>query len=382
MTEQKNIKIKRPYFKNLDGLRFFAALSVFVFHFVSEIKNFAPAQTDGQVYKLLTFITSKGTLGVNFFFVLSGFLITYLILFEIKNKGGFNLKNFLIRRALRIWPLYYLIVLIGFIIFPFFLKDYHTQHHLINYVFFLANFDEIYYGANDSINFLTSPWSVAVEEQFYLFWGVLFFILSPVIYKHKKGGFIFKLIILFLLMLSFIFRWVNIDEQRIIYYHTLSVMPDILIGAVLGYLFISNHPIINQLKQFSKLKISIIYIIGGLIIIFKTKIFMGEFLVFERYIIALFFAFVILDQISFKQSVFKVERIKGAAFLGKISYGLYMYHLIVIFLLQKWIDFNAFNVWLSISLFLFLSVVLTFLISLSSYNWIEKPFLALKNKFI
>ncbi len=382
MAEQKNIKIKRPHFKNLDGLRFLAALSVFVFHIVSELKVIAPEQTKGHFYQLLTFITSKGTLGVNFFFVLSGFLITYLILFEIKNKGSFNLKYFLIRRALRIWPLYYLIVLIGFVIFPLIFKDYHTQHHLINYVFFLVNFDEIYYGVNDSINFLASPWSVAVEEQFYLFWGILFLMLSTIIYKHKKGGLIFKFIILFLFILSLMFRWVNIDEYRMIYYHTLSVMPDILTGAVLGYLFVSNHPIIIQLKRFSKPKILLVYLIGGLIIIFKTKIFMGEWLVFERYIIALFFAFVIIEQISFKHSFYKIENIKGTAFLGKISYGIYMYHLVVIYLLERLIDFNLFSDAISIILFIVLSLVFTFFVSLASYKWFEQPFLSLKTRFI
>jgi len=375
LAEQKNIKIERPHFKNLDGLRFLAAFSVFIFHFVRELKEFVPDFSKTKLFEILSVFTENGILGVNFFFVLSGFLITYLILFEIKNKGSFNYKNFLIRRALRIWPLYYLIVLLGFFIFPLLFNDYHTNHHLINYIFFLANFDEIYYGANDGVNFLTSPWSVAVEEQFYLFWGILFFALSFFYYKNKLESLKLPFIILLLLFISFLFR------NNVSQYHTISVLPDILIGASLAYLYITKSKWLTYFYKMSSLKIGIIYLLGIIFILFKSDIFNGHLLVLQRYLTALFFAFVILDQISFKNSIFKIEKIKGTAYLGKISYGIYMYHLVVMFLLHKFIDFNQFSDVVSIFLVLILSLGLTFLISLASYKWFEKPFLKLKRKF-
>ena len=378
MADHKNIKIERPHFKNLDGLRFFAALSVFIFHFVNELKTISPEVTETKLYKSLTIITSKGTLGVNLFFVLSGFLITYLILFEIKSKGTFNLKHFLIRRTLRIWPLYYFIVLIGFVIFPLIFNDYHTTHQWINYVFFLANFDEIANGANDSINFLTSPWSVAVEEQFYLFWGVMFFILSTFFYKKKLSTLKIPIIIGFLILITLIFRQTVSKSQ----YHTLSALPDLLIGAGLGYLYMINSKWLYKIMSMSKFKIIGIYILGTLLILFDYQIFHGHLIVFERYLIALFFTFIILDQISFKNSFYQIEKIKGTKYLGQMSYGLYMYHLVVIFVLEKLIDFSALSPFLALPIFLVLSVIITFLVSLASYKWLEKPFLSMKRRFI
>ena len=381
MAPQKNIKShgKRPHFKNLDALRFFAAFSVFLFHFFGEIKNLIPISEKNSIYRGITAFTSKGLLGVNFFFVLSGFLITYLILFELKHTNNFNLKHFLIRRTLRIWPLYFIIICIGFILFPLLFSDYHTQHHLINYVFFLANFDEIWYGANDTINFLTSPWSVAVEEQFYLIWGILLLVLS----RLKKFNFI--TLISALLVVSFIFRLLNYSDLDIIYYHTLSVMPDILVGSLLAYLYFRKTVWIQKLKNLSKSKIIFIYGVGIILVLFKTKLFIDYFIVLERFVFALFFAFILLDQIYFKNSVFKLGKVKLFNHLGKISYGLYMYHLVVLFLLQK-LMINLFselnlNNYSIVIIYFSLGILGTYLLSFVSYHTIEKPFLSLKKRF-
>ena len=381
MTPQNNIKSrgKRPHFKNLDALRFVAACSVFLFHFFSEIKNIIPISENNFLYQGITFFTSKGLLGVNFFFVLSGFLITYLILFEIKHQKTFNLKHFLIRRTLRIWPLYFIIICIGFVIFPLLFSDYETSHHAINYLFFLANFDEIWYGANDSINFLTSPWSVAVEEQFYLAWGILLFGLS----KLKKFNLI--TLIISLLIVSLIFRLQNYEDFRLIYYHTLSVMPDILVGALLAYSYFKKSTWIEKLKKLSKLKIALIYGLGFILILLKTKLFIGYFIVVERYVFACFFAFILLDQIHLKNSLFKLGDLKLFNHLGKISYGLYMYHLVLLFVLQKLMtiliqELNIGN-YLSVIIYFISAVLGTYLASLLSYNFIEKPILSLKKRF-
>jgi peptidoglycan/LPS O-acetylase OafA/YrhL len=381
LTHQNNIKshVKRPHFNNLDALRFLAAFSVLLFHFFSDLKSFIPNIEHNTLYKGITLFTSKGLLGVNFFFVLSGFLITYLILFEVKHQHSFNLKHFLIRRTLRIWPLYFIIFCIGFFLSPLLFSDYDTKHHAVNYLFFLANFDEIWHGANDSINFLTSPWSVAVEEQFYLIWGILLLGLS----KLKKFNLITLIVIL--LSISFVFRFMNYDDFRIIYYHTLSVMPDILIGALLAHFYLKKSDWLVKLKSLSKLKIIIIYLIGFSLILLKNKIFTGQLIIIERYVFALFFAFILLEQFYFKHSFFKLGRLKVFNHLGKVSYGLYMYHLVVLFALQKLMinltnEFNI-NHYIIIITYFTLGILGTYALSLFSYHVIEKPFLTLKKRF-
>ena len=97
---------KKIYFKNLDGLRFLCFLTVFFYHsFQTESANVKSS----SVYQFIKFgLAENGFLGVNFFFVLSGFLITYLLIKEKELNKNINIPNFWVRRILRIWPLYFL----------------------------------------------------------------------------------------------------------------------------------------------------------------------------------------------------------------------------------------------------------------------------------
>ena len=97
------------YFPNLNGLRFIAAFLVILSH-LEWIK-----MTEGmENYASAPFIKNLGSLGVSLFFVLSGFLISYLLLQEKKDTGDISIKNFYVRRILRIWPLYYITVILAF----------------------------------------------------------------------------------------------------------------------------------------------------------------------------------------------------------------------------------------------------------------------------
>ena len=377
MAIQNNIKINKPYFENLDALRFLAALAVFVFHFFSEAVALFHINIESTVYKVINLFISKGTLGVNFFFVLSGFLITYLILFERQNTGSFNVAHFLMRRTLRIWPLYFLIVIIGFLLFPIMINGYHTAHSPWYYAFFLANFDEIRVGLHDSINFLTAPWSVAVEEQFYLFWGLLLYVL------HRFKVFKIEIVLLVLLLLSLIFSYTYQSSSRILYYHTFSVMSNIVIGSALALFYFKKKHWLLRFKGLKSWKIATIYLLGLLMIIAKNKIFIGPIVIFEQTCISLFFGFIIFDQIFLKNSIFKIGEIQLFNHLGRISYGLYMYHLVVMFLLLHILSdrLEMINPVLSFIIFLSISIFGTYLLSYISFKYFEKPFLSLKNKF-
>ncbi|UKN02629.1 acyltransferase [Paracrocinitomix mangrovi] len=360
------------HFKNLDALRFIAAFSVFIFHLFADLKGYFPDIKDNWIFDKLYVIVDKGHLGVNFFFVLSGFLITYLILHEIKYKGKFSLKNFLIRRTLRIWPLYFIVILIGFVIFPLIIDGYSTNHNPLMYVAFLANFDEINVGATDSINFLTSPWSIAVEEQFYLFWSLIF----VVIHQLKKIKLIHLIIILYIG--AFVFRWLYMDNERVLYYHTLAVCQDILTGAFIGLSLFEGKKWLEKLKSLQLIWVIAIYLLGLGICIAKNKIFIGEAVIFERFVLSLFFGFVILDQVRGEHSFFKFGKISVFNFLGKISYGLYMYHLIVMYLLLDYfLELNLSSPLIGI-LYLSSSLAVIILTSVISYYFIEKPLLKLK----
>jgi peptidoglycan/LPS O-acetylase OafA/YrhL len=374
---QNNIKFKKPYFENLDALRFLAAFAVFAFHFFSEANAMFHFDDYLKLFKITNLIISKGTLGVNFFFVLSGFLITYLILNERAETNHFNVKNFLVRRTLRIWPLYFLIVIIGFIVFPILIDGYSTNHSGWHYAFFLANFDEIKVGLTDPINFLTAPWSVAVEEQFYLFWGLVLFTL------HKMNQFNLYSLLTLLWLGSLVFTFINLDDARVLYYHTFSVMSNILIGSALAVAFFRKELWLEKFKQLRKVQILSIYLFGIVLILFKNKLFIGILSIFEQSVISFFFAFVIFDQIACKNSFLKIGKIQLFNHLGKISYGLYLYHLLVIYIILQFggTFLESASTALGVTLFLGSSTLGTYIISYLSFNYFEKPFLSLKRKF-
>lgn len=374
MAIQNDKKIPHVHFENLDALRFLAAFSVFIFHYFSDIKALFPSLKHNSIFDKIQVVADKGSLGVNFFFVLSGFLITYLILHERKHRGHFSLKKFLIRRTLRIWPVYFIVVLIGFVLFPYLLDGYSTVHNPWLYVAFLANFDELQVGLSDHINFLTPPWSVAVEEQFYLFWGISLFIL----FRIKQLKLIQVIVLLYIL--TFIFRWYFVNDERIIYYHTFAVSQDILTGTFIGLALFEGKKWLEALKRLKKIWVILIYLGGFAICIAKNKIFFGELLIVERFCLSLFFAFIILDQIRGENSFFKFGKIKLFNFFGRISYGLYMYHLIIMFLLVTWIDAMSLNGYYLIFLYLFASMIGTVIVASISYYGIEKPLLKLKPK--
>lgn len=197
------------YFPNLNGIRFIAAFLVIIHH-IEQIKNLFGLESKWTNPA----INLIGPLGVILFFVLSGFLITYLLLVEEKEMKGISIKSFYIRRILRIWPLYYLIIVLSFFLIPqisflnltgwsdhiyddFFLK-------LVLFVFFLPNLALVLF---PPVAYASQTWSVGVEEQFYLIWPIL---IKNV--KNKKRllytiifGYLFLKLILFNLIQDFLF---------------------------------------------------------------------------------------------------------------------------------------------------------------------------------
>lgn len=164
----------KKYYPNLNTLRFIAA-SLVIIHHIEQMKSLFGIANFWHV----PFFEVIGKLGVVLFFVLSGFLITTLLLDEKDHKGKIDVGHFYLRRVLRIWPVYYLIVVLGFFVWPYlpFLeipgKDIFPEvlgHRMPNILFYLtifANLGVVIYG---SVPYTSQSWSIATEEQFYLFW--------------------------------------------------------------------------------------------------------------------------------------------------------------------------------------------------------------------
>ncbi len=375
MTEEKAIQQKKVFFPNLDGLRFLCFLSVFLFH--SFYTEFDSIKNSGTYIFVKKDLFGNGNIGVNFFFVLSGFLITYLLIEEKNFHKKIDIKKFWLRRILRIWPLYFFCVFFGFVVFPL-LKAYFGQTpnetaHVISYLTFTNNFDFIKYGLPDS-SVLGVLWSIAIEEQFYFVWPILLTIVPT---KHYLKLFVV------IIISSLIFRC--IDTSPLAYeHHTLSCMGDLTIGALGAYLC-RTPGFRSKIENMSKISIALIYAVFIIIFFFREQLLESNFYVhiFERSFIAMIILMIILEQNFAKNSFFKMSNFKRLSKLGLISYGLYCLHFIgilIIVTLSKKFHLNT-QLWTVMLVETPLALLLTIFISGISYKYYETPFLKLKEKF-
>lgn len=315
----------------LNTLRFFAFLFVFLFHTSSYFK--------------------LGYLGVDFFFVLSSFLLTYLALKEIKLNGKFNKLNFFMRRVLRIFPLYFLIVTFCFVALPFLGNYFNANISLPSnkwmYWLFLSNFE-----TSNNIFALKFLWSIAVEEQFYL----LFLMFS---FLFNKRFYFFPI---FLLLVYVFFMGYAYNLNIPTYYHTVTHFANFAIGMLLAKLYF-QHKI--QLKHaITIFLLSVLFMLW----FYNNKVVFHLFtsLLFA----ALIYIFIHLSRYLSKYKLFKVTEQ-----LGKYSYGLYVYSGFVITFGIKFIPIKQH------AILIFFELCILIVIAFASYHLFERFFLQLKKKY-
>ena len=365
--------MKKIYFPNLDGLRFFAFLAVFFAHsFWTEFDYLKAVPLYGFIHKY----AHKGVLGVNFFFVLSGFLITYLLLAERELTHRIHIKAFYVRRILRIWPLYYLVVAIGFLVVPYVQsrlgQPTPEKGRLLYYLTFVSNFD----GPPTSA-VLGVLWSIAVEEQFYLVWPVL---LSIVPARWYAG--VFPALVLLSLCLR------PLVPEPLRYTSPFLNMADLAIGGWAAYLAFTSERFRNLFAHLSRPAIAAGYLLGFGLIFFLEPV--GTYLGLavpvswlSRVVFAVFFAFIILEQNYAEHSFYKLSNAKRISTLGIYTYGLYLLHFLCIYVINKALDIFKLNT--KLYQVLVLQTVLCFVASVVvawlSYQYLEKFFLSLKKRF-
>lgn len=366
----------RIFFPNLDGLRFIAFFLVFWQHATPGL--FLLLKNKGLFDDSQARFFMTGGIGVSFFFVLSGFLITFLLLREREETGKIDIKAFYARRILRIFPLYYLVVFWGFAIYPLIrvllkFEPIDNGNFLI-YFFFLGNFDVIY-AAIERSSFIAITWSVGIEEQFYIFWALLFLLLPKRLYKY-----IFPIIIIG----SSIFRLLNENNEKILYFHTLSVVSDLAIGGGMAYLAINRPGFINFIASLKKRVIALIYGFGFTLIWFYPSIFwLDTSNALYRICTGLFFAFVIAEQNYAANSFFKMGNLKIVSKLGIYTYGLYLLHPIALYFMEillKGLHLEEDGI-AYIAANGVIGLILSILISYISYKFYESKFLRLKKYF-
>ena len=372
----------RVYFKGLDGLRAIGALSVFFGHIELLKSDFSiPNLLHLPFYKY-----TSGHLGVILFFVLSGFLITYLLLEEKEKFKTISIKRFYFRRILRIWPIYYLILILLIFVFPNIIQlPYIAKPEftglLDNYptliIFFLMAPNFMAFGI-PGIGGGFHLSSIGTEEQFYIFWPwlikwvenlliPLFFIfivfaLAPNLLDYLNNNFFEKksTTYQFIQQLRIFTEYFKIDCMALggvfaFFYFKKK-------NKILNFLFLRNTQIISLLVGFG------FWLFGIHIPIFRDEFF------------ALFFAVIILNTAVNPNKIISFDY-KWLNYIGKISYGIYVYHWIIILFVMNIIIQLKENLFLFNSLLYAGSISLTILIAHFSFFKFERYFLKFKDRF-
>jgi peptidoglycan/LPS O-acetylase OafA/YrhL len=339
---------------SLDGVRGFAALMVIFFHY------FIAVNPSTQLLALLNKIAVFGQTGVSLFFVLSGFLITRILLNSKEDSNYF--KNFYARRSLRIFPLYFLFLILYFYFLPF-LIDQNINASSWFYWVYLQNIAMTFNWVNNGpFHF----WSLAVEEHFYMFWPfiVYFFDINKILFSG-----------LFLIVISFVLRFYLTDANYETFYFTFTRMDDLVLGTFLAILEKKNLLGFRSKKLFAKTLI-FLFILNLVPWLFIDLISHFWLQIFKYPLIASFYFALIgylLSDLGSKTSTF--FKFSWLRFSGKISYGLYVYHPVVFLLGAKY--FQHCNVFIDFSLLVFI----TFILSTLSFYIFENQFAKLKRHF-
>lgn len=373
--------MNKIYFGGLNELRAIAALGV-VIHHIEQFKGMN-GLTISNV-NLTFLIHNLGKASVDLFFVLSGFLITYLLLQEKTNNNDcINIGKFYLRRIFRIWPLYYLIMFVSFIIIPLLsnFSLFENNMSLLNsinnpdnysfktislYLLFLPQFSKVVIGASQS-------WSIGIEEQFYLIMP-----LAITVFR-KKVFFILVLLasLVFFCLTINLNSIFSIDSKTAYFFRVLSYFnfQSLLIGVVGGYLYFYNFSKVSNLTKSKFGYFSLIILI----------LFLSIFLVFENrlnhFILGILFLFLILFTVNNSNKL--VLKNNVLSYLGKISYGIYMYHSFVLFLIfplanKYFLEKDANNI--VYNLFVYATgYIFTILLSVLSYEFFESKFIKIKD---
>jgi len=372
---------EKIYFPNLNGIRFIAAFLVIIHH----IEQYKSLKGLSNYWGVIPFIEIIGRLGVTLFFVLSGFLITYLLLSEEKVFQAISIKKFYIRRVLRIWPLYFLIVILALFVLPYigiftlpgFEKGVVHQDLLLKIIFYVVFLPNLVFAHFGMVPYASHTWSIGTEEQFYLVW--------PVIMKFFRK---YRMTVMFIIIFGYL----------IVYGLLLSHFTDGLpykgvitrfwehfnidcmaIGGIYAILLFKKDRLLKILMNNYLFYFVLVFVIALIIkgqYLPQVKI-AGFVLDIHNEFYAVLFGIIILNFAANDKIKISLEN-RLLNYLGNISYGLYMYHPIGIVLAI----FVAVTLNFTTNWFMYpLSVLFTILLAGLSYKYFETYFLKFKTKF-
>lgn len=359
----------RHHFPNLDGLRCVGVFIVLGAH-LELLKSYLGFASNFRLFQY----PDLGNVAVTWFMVVSGFLITFLLLKERSAPGGVSILRFYKRRITRIWPVYYLVVVVTFFILiriPFFSIEGHTpgpEEPVLSllglYALHLSNFHFLF----PPLVYVAHLWTVGVEEQFYLAW--------PWLVKYSRN--ILRAIIAVVVIQMILKVTVYIipaEGEYGSYVHAarrfffLSRFEAIALGAIAAKLFVDGSGSIMKFLYTKKAQWLCIACILILLSLGRLPKAYGHFAH------ALFFAVLVLNLAREESSVIKLSW-RPMQYIGKISYGMYVYHpIIMVIVLKLFLLFTSGNEpTVAANVLLYVGVYsATIAVAAISYRFMERP---------
>jgi peptidoglycan/LPS O-acetylase OafA/YrhL len=358
------------YHPELDVLRFLAFLAVFFHHALPRdaalyIRNGLPPAAS----QFILAAKEAGGYGVDLFFVLSAYLITELLIREHAQRGSFSISAFYVRRALRIWPLYFTFLALTIFVVPTILPaDQFGTIYIVSFLLFFGNWVSAANGLPFSV---ASPlWSVSVEEQFYLIWPPLLRLVGIQRIKHLAIGMLVVALSTRAVMAAYAI------EHPAVWCNTVARLDSIALGAILAVALRGRAP---QMKTVFRVLLS-----GAAV---ATFLLVAKFLhqdgptsVITYTATALASVMLLLAVLHKDAQFLRLPSFSWLVYLGRISYGLYVVHLLALALVPEILIVNL-GIPIGYELRVLLSFALTVLLAAASYRWLEQPFLRLKERF-
>jgi peptidoglycan/LPS O-acetylase OafA/YrhL len=359
------------YHPELDALRFFAFLAVFFHHALPRNASFyINGGIPPAVTQWLLAAKEAGAFGLDLFFALSAYLITELLLREHAKRGTFSVSAFYIRRALRIWPLYFTFLAATVFIMPtIFPRERFGPEYIVSFALFSGNWVCATLGIPFSV---ASPlWSISVEEQFYLGWPLLLLLFGVNRLRHLAVA------MMAVALATRALLAVYDVEHPGVWCNTFARLDSIALGATLASLLGGRAP---------RIKRALRLVLCG--VAFASWLLIAKFLgqdgpssVATYAVSALASVALLIAVLQDDAQLLRFPPFSWLVYLGRISYGLYVFHLFALALISQMLFVPLLGIQLNFELRLILSFLLTVILAAASYRWLEQPFLKLKKRF-
>lgn len=375
-SQPKDCLVVGRYYPEIDGLRALAVLMVIYFHsalMVGPERATADAATVWDAGRIYYEFVMVGWCGVDLFFVISGFLITGILMDTAHRERCF--RNFYLRRTLRIFPLYYGVLVVCFFLFVLAYGTSFTLRYGL-YFLYLQNWFSVF--GYEYILYFDHFWSLAIEEQFYLFWPVVF------VWAYRRGA--VEPVLFVFILLSFFLRFYLAGTGKLepAFSITPARLDGLLLGAGLVYL-LSKRDDPRRLNALFVRGMAVSFAAVCLIALLNGNLWGRdrEVLMFGLFPVSLFFAsflgwVVTADEGHFIRGFFRLRLLRE---IGKVSYGMYVYHWLIMCVIvqQQVMDGQSFG--FNHPFLLLTGAPLSFIAAWLSFRFLERPLLRLKDVY-